>query len=362
MAKKRKGLLSPESIKRLRTDNGFVSQENPDTLFSVGQEKEDFDLSDKEPPFGGNGYARGEVHALWMEEGDTTYLENIGIVTGSASPKKEIDDAEHNDGEFSENEAERGSQEENQVVFLPPEYDESLTFTEGVSGLSLHRSNFLSYYEAARLDGLENKQVLELILQFAVPLRNTIPLAERLMERFGTLYGVFGAGVEQLLTVKGMTKETAILIDLIMQSARRAVDEQNRGTDLLNTDEKVGEFLVHKFFGLTNETIMLLCLDNTCRLISCTTLAEGSSSVSRVSVRKVFEIVLSANASNVILAHNHPGGVPFPSEEDVRTTETLAGLLQTLDVELVDHIIVAGEKWRSMAKMGHLSVRRVVTI
>ena len=152
------------------------------------------------------------------------------------------------------------------------------------------------------------------------------------------------------------------LLDMVMRVARRSVEEQNSPGDLLNSDDKVGKFLVGKFFGMTNEALYLLCLDNACRLISCTLLSEGSSSIARLELRKVIGTALQCNAPTVILAHNHPGGRAYPSDEDIRATTRLQGILRLMDINLVDHFIVAGEKWKSMARMGELSVTRTTIL
>ena len=248
---------------------------------------------------------------------------------------------------------------EEQLPEGPPEYDDNMVYTAGHSELAKHREEYIRYYLANRFAGFKNYQVLEMLLHFAFPQRNTAMLAESLMERFGSLHGVLGAGVGLLETVKGMTRQSAVLLDMVMQTAQRAVEEQNRSNDLLNTDQKVGEYLLRKFYGLTNETIFLLCLDNNCRLVSCTQLAQGSSSTARVSVRQICETAIISNSPNVILAHNHPGGRAYPSSEDIRTTSRLQGLLKMVDIDLVDHFIVAGDEWKSMAQMGELAVTRV---
>lgn len=347
------GLLSEESIRRLHgkatESTRFPARLENKTQLHRLAETTDSDI----PPFSGKEYLRGEVRTLWTEEKEAPLSSSEADESGQ---KK-------SDPEDPRSETEETlSKESGQKQSPPPEYDPLLTFTDGVNGLSLRKNGFLDYYQAAHLNGLDSRQILELILQFAVPFRNTAPLADELLSRFGSFYGVLGAGVDQLMTIKGMTREASVLLDMFIRVARLAVDEQNTGNDLLNTDERVAQYLINKFFGLTTETIMMLCLDNTCRLINCTALAQGSSCVSRISTRRVFEIALGCNAANVILAHNHPGGIAYPSQEDIRATELVSKLLKSLDVELLDHVILAGKEWCSMARMGCLAVRRVTTI
>ena len=362
------GLLSEESIRRLHgkatESTRFPARLENETQLHRLAETTDSDI----PPFSGKEYLRGEVRTLWTEEKEATLSSSEADESGQKKSDPEDPRSETEEtlsGEPLSKETlskETLSKESGQKQSPPPEYDPLLTFTDGVNGLSLRKNGFLDYYQAAHLNGLDSRQILELILQFAVPFRNTAPLADELLSRFGSFYGVLGAGVDQLMTIKGMTREASVLLDMFIRVARLAVDEQNTGNDLLNTDERVAQYLINKFFGLTTETIMMLCLDNTCRLINCTALAQGSSCVSRISTRRVFEIALGCNAANVILAHNHPGGIAYPSQEDIRATELVSKLLKSLDVELLDHVILAGKEWCSMARMGCLAVRRVTTI
>ena len=242
-----------------------------------------------------------------------------------------------------------------EAVPPPGEYDSSRTFTEGISAARSHRTRSLNYYLANRLSGLDDQQILELLLQLAIPYRNTGPLAGELMQRFGGLPGVLGAGVGLLQRTEGMTVEASVLLDMIMRVARRAFDLQNSGGELLDTEQKAGRFLVKKFYGMTNEVLLLLCLDNACRLIGCHQMTEGSSSAARLNLRKICETAMQCNAPVVILAHNHPGGQAYPSNEDIRATRHLRFLLQMMDICLADHFIVAGNSWRSMAMLGELS-------
>ena len=126
-------------------------------------------------------------------------------------------------------------------------------YTAGRSEISQHREEYVRYYLANRFSGFKNDQVLEMLLHFAFPQRNTALLSESLMERFGSLHGVLSAGVDLLMAVDGMTRHAAVLLDMVLQAAQRAIEEQNSVNDLLNTDEKVGEFLLRKFYGLTTE-------------------------------------------------------------------------------------------------------------
>ena len=110
-----------------------------------------------------------------------------------------------------------------------------------------------------------------------------------------------------------------------------------------------GKYLLPYFSGLQNETVYLLCLDAKSKLLCCRKVGEGSVNSANIPVRRIVEIALDANASSVVLAHNHPGGLAVPSVEDIQTTRRIAQALLMVDVILADHIVVADEEFVSMA-------------
>ncbi len=365
---KHEGRLSLELIRRLRPNptlpvNRYsVTDPSLPKSNSDGEHKTNRRISQEalfqvDIPFKSVDYMPPEIRAIWLGKNEVLTVPGISEIAQQSNVKSSETSSDGNDADGLEDEILDG-QDDSQSEG-PPEYDNNLVYTIGHSELSEHRENYMRYYLANQLAGFKNSQVLEMLLHFAFPQRNTAMLAETLLERFGSLHGVLGAGVDLLETVRGMNRQSAVLLDMVMQIAQRAVEEQYSSNDLLNTDQKVGEYLLRKFYGLTNETIYLLCLDNNCRLVSCTQLAQGSSSAVRVSVRQICETAIISNSPNVILAHNHPGGRAYPSSEDIRATSRLQGLLKMMDIDLVDHFIVSGNEWKSMAQMGELAVTRV---
>ena len=106
------------------------------------------------------------------------------------------------------------------------------------------------------------------------------------------------------------------------------------------------------YIGQTEEVVRLACLDAGGKVISNQILHRGSANAAEVNIRKIVNIALRNNAMGVILAHNHPGGLPLPSEEDVATTKSIREALIPMGILLMDHIIVAGQDYVSMARSG----------
>ena len=121
----------------------------------------------------------------------------------------------------------------------------------------------------------------------------------------------------------------------------------------MTTTEKCGDYLASFFVGRRNETVFLLCLDAKCKVLCCKEIGEGSVNSAGVPVRRIVETALGVNATTVILAHNHPSGLALPSSEDVQTTHRVAAALDTVDIALADHIIVADSDYVSLAQSGY---------
>jgi DNA repair protein RadC len=116
----------------------------------------------------------------------------------------------------------------------------------------------------------------------------------------------------------------------------------------------VRQYLSLRLFNLESEVFMVLLLDAQNRLIEARELFRGTLSQTVVYPREVVKAALLANASAVIFAHNHPSGVPEPSQADRLLTDALRNALTTIDIRVLDHIIVAGPKTTSFAERGWL--------
>ncbi len=220
-----------------------------------------------------------------------------------------------------------------------------------------HRDRLKKRFLQEGMDHFPDHTILELLLIFGLPGEGANELAHRLIERFGSFSQVFRANYEQLLEVPGMTANAAILFKMMPQVSRRYIEQLAPPAGLLNSSEKIGEFLIPKFLGRSEEAVLLLCLDNACRLLRYEWIGEGGLSQAAFDVRRIVETVYQYKALNAVLAHNHPNGLARPSSQDVRITETLASILKPVGIELLDHFIVAGKDYVSMMELGYLGVK-----
>lgn len=217
-----------------------------------------------------------------------------------------------------------------------------------------HRERLRQRFLEHGLDALQDHEVLELLLFYAVPRRDTKELAWRLLHHFGSLAAVLDASVGDLQQVSGIGESAAVLLNLMTPLARRYQISRTDKRQILNSSARCGEFLTAYFFGCTEELIYLLCLDAKGQFLACRLLQHGSTTSAALSLRKAAEVAMSAKASAVILAHNHPGGLALPSQADYETTRQLQAVLEPLGIQLKDHIIVADTDFVSMRDNGFL--------
>lgn len=217
-----------------------------------------------------------------------------------------------------------------------------------------HRQRAKAEFLERGLNGLPDHKVLELLLFYAIPQGDVNPLAHRLVDHFGSLSGVFHATYEQLLEVKGIGHNTAVLLQLIPAASARYL-LQNASFDGQIVDMwQLKEQLEPYFFGQRDELAYLACMDGKSKLLAIKKLGEGVVDAVHIATRKVLEAALACNSSRVVLAHNHVSGIAMPSQADVDTTLRLKRVLAEADITLADHLIFAGGDMVSMAESGLL--------
>ena len=216
-----------------------------------------------------------------------------------------------------------------------------------------HRDRLKTLFREQGLEGFSEFQVLELILFYAIPRKDTNPIAHALIDHFGSLAQVMEAPAEELEKVPGVGQNAATMISLMTAVARYYLVNRSTQAVILNTIEKCGTYLMPYFFGRRNETVFLLCLDAKCKVLCCKMVGEGSVNSANVPIRRIVEMALAANATTVVLAHNHPSGLAVPSGDDIQTTRRVASALSTVEIALADHIVVADDDYVSMVQSGY---------
>ena len=215
-----------------------------------------------------------------------------------------------------------------------------------------HRERMKRRFIQAGLEGFNDHNLLEMLLFYAVPRKNTNELAHKLIEHFGSLTAVFEADFEELKTVEGVGDNVATLIKLAPQLGKRYLEEKSVPKNVISSISAAGEYFVAKFMFEVNEVAYALLLDSANGIIACKQISRGVVNATEVGVRMLVETAIKSNAASVIISHNHPAGPPLPSKEDEYCTELVRKALELVDIKLLDHIIVAGKEFQSLNKVG----------
>lgn len=213
-----------------------------------------------------------------------------------------------------------------------------------------HRERLKSRFRQEGLDNFDELYVLELLLFYCIPQKDTNPLAHKLLDYFGSLTAVLDAKPEQLEKVEGIGPNVSTFLSLITEVGRYYQVKRSEPGEVLRTIEQCGNYLIPYFFGREQENVFLLCLDAKCKVICCKKVGEGSVNSANISIRRIVEIALEANATSVVLAHNHPSGLAIPSADDIQTTYRVAAALEAVEVALADHIVVSKDDFVSIVQ------------
>lgn len=203
-----------------------------------------------------------------------------------------------------------------------------------------HRKRMRDKFFQQGIDAFQDHEILEMLLYYALPQRNTNDIAHSLIKNFGSFSAVLEADTEALVSQPYITENVAFLIKIMLPVYNRyirSVTEQKKKFE--NTDEIV-TFLRSKYVGTTHESVFALFFDAEGKLIVCKKLNDGDISSSFFDLRKLASYSLETKATSVIISHNHPHGVALPSRDDVAITQKAFDLLKSLKVKLSDHIIL----------------------
>lgn len=210
-----------------------------------------------------------------------------------------------------------------------------------------HRQRIKEKYEKSGLEGCLDYEVLELVLSYAIPRKDTKPIAKELLARFKSLNAVLDADAKDLETIKGISRHSALFLRLLKDISVLYLEQGIHSRDLLSSPEVVCDYLKVALKGLANEEFKMLFLDNRNQLLAMETLKAGTVNRSVVFPRKVIERALYHHAVGIIIAHNHPAGTLEPSVEDQEVTRMISNALKIVDIKLLDHIIIGGNEYYS---------------
>lgn len=215
-----------------------------------------------------------------------------------------------------------------------------------------HRKRVKEEFRDFGMEHFPDHKALEMALFYVISRGDTNPLAHRLIERFGSLSGAIHAPYDLLLEVEGVGQETATYISFLNGLVKRYMIDAYSSHNVISSTEDAKEYMRYRFLSNTVEHVLLVCLGPGGKVVYSGSVAQGTPEKVELRPSVVVRTCLRANATQAILAHNHPGGLCNPSSRDLAATIQIHQELLRVDVELLDHIIVASDGVYSMQENG----------
>jgi len=200
---------------------------------------------------------------------------------------------------------------------------------------------------------LGDAEIVALVLGTGVSGTSAIGVARGILDQFGGFEGLRDAEPGELAKLHGMGPARAIRLHAAMQLGRRALCA-TRSSVPIRTPEAAHTLFAPELMGLSDEELHGIFLDRRRQVIARRVLTRGCHAFTIVDPRQIFRVAVKLGASAVILAHNHPSGDPTPSSMDRDITQRVAAAGRVLGIALLDHLVLGGARWTSLAEEGTL--------
>ena len=218
-----------------------------------------------------------------------------------------------------------------------------------------HRERVLSRFLKNGISDFEDYQILEFLLFYVFKRIDTNEIGHALMEEFGSIGNVFSATVDELTKVPGVGEKGAALISMIGQLNHRLNFKPIKNGAYLQTSEILGQYCIDFFKNLNTERLVLISMNCERKVLGVDVISDGDYSATTVDIRKILNIALKRKATIVVLAHNHPGDSPNPSDSDIIISKKIINVLEGIDIMVADHIICNDTSFVSLDERGFLS-------
>ena len=217
-----------------------------------------------------------------------------------------------------------------------------------------HRKRLQKRFLQGGADAFLDYELIEFLLAYAIPRKEIKPIAKSLEAQFGSLAGVLDASQRELEAIPGIGTYSAVLIRLTKELSGRYLAEKMKKRDLLASPEAVVDFARVALAGLPHENFMVIYLNIKNEVIGHEIVHEGTVDRAVIYPRRIIESALACHAAGVILLHNHPSGHPEPSAEDESITRAIAEAARTVDIHVLDHIVIGKGRYFSLREKGTL--------
>lgn len=211
-----------------------------------------------------------------------------------------------------------------------------------------HRDRLRNKFLIHGIDIFEPHEIIELILFYAIPRKDTNKLAHNLLKQFGSISAMLESPISVLKTISGLSDKGACFVKLLLELVRIYSEEKEVIPAVNPTREHFSDKLSKKFIGRREEVVAMILLDSKKRILYEGIVNTGTFNSVEIHIRKIIELIVVFDAAGILIAHNHPSGIAMPSREDICTTKKLISIFDAMNIELIDHIIVADDDYISL--------------
>ncbi len=210
-----------------------------------------------------------------------------------------------------------------------------------------HRQRVKEKYRKYGIDTFYDHEILEMILFYCIPRKDTNKLAHQLLSHFGSIQDVMNAPYSALKNFEGAGNETACFIKFLVDIVRVYMQHKKSLKNTFRSREELNDRLSLKFIGRSNEAIAIILVDSKNKIVFEGIVNQGSHNNVDIYLRKIIELIVIYNAAGIVFAHNHPSGLALPSKQDIITTKKLKNIFDNMNITFIDHIIVADDDYIS---------------
>lgn len=211
-----------------------------------------------------------------------------------------------------------------------------------------HRRRIKDKYMQTGFAGWAEYEILELLLTLAIPRKDTKQTAKDMLEKFGSLTEVINADIADIQNIKGAGENVAFLLKILKDTSSIYLKNQIFNRDIVKSPQAVFDYLQVYFTGIKKESFHVLFLNSSNEITATKSFESGTVNQAVVFPREITAHALKTHAVSVILAHNHPSGDIAPSSADINLTKKIKAALKTVDITLLDHLIISRNNYFSL--------------
>ena len=209
-----------------------------------------------------------------------------------------------------------------------------------------HRARMKERFLKSGIRGFASHEILELLMFYSIPRKNTNEIAHDLISTFGSIRSVFAASPDELRKIKGISDNAIIHIKFIAELIQHIISDEivsARGRSYREEKELI-KILSALYYVTNSETLHAILFDDDMHLLECVHLSTGTQRYASISPKALIKTAYDRNATQIVLVHNHINDSEVPSSDDIETTHRLKAMLEVAEITLLEHYLVCGSK------------------